>query len=286
MVIDITSICNMECIHCMNNANQMGNNMEMDTVRSSVALCKKILDHPDFNSYLMIAISGGEPTLHPDFLKILDYICKSFNEPEISAVEVLDYYYEIRDLIVQGKKYDNVFVTVLTNGEWILNNKELAEELTRVYSKCHLMFQVTTDSRYYSRLIDTNDPFWRTCKEIVLCEDPVQKVYPIGRAKTNNLSDGSEWKCSKCFNPRALSNQVGSFPAILDALSKTLKPCAPVITPEGEIKIGESILCKSIGTVNDSLDTLYMNTKNFTCPECDYINQRLPEAYKSFIKFT
>lgn len=74
--IEVTSRCNMNCIHC----------------RGKNSKCSKVVDMPfwaikkaiDFavdnsdNNFVEIVLSGGEPLLHPELDKILDY-CESLN---------------------------------------------------------------------------------------------------------------------------------------------------------------------------------------------------------------
>lgn len=65
MYIQITTICNMSCPHCCMSCgtNYKGQHMTMDNFRKALAL------NNEYNS--LIAIGGGEPTLHPKFKQII-----------------------------------------------------------------------------------------------------------------------------------------------------------------------------------------------------------------------
>ena len=63
MYIQITNKCNMKCDHCVFSCTKRGSFMSLDTFEKA---CQIARDNGSF-----ITIGGGEPTLHPDFLKIL-----------------------------------------------------------------------------------------------------------------------------------------------------------------------------------------------------------------------
>jgi len=60
MYIQITEKCNMSCPHCCYSCTEKGKDMPL-------AIFRKALEYEDE----VIAIGGGEPTLHPNFLTIL-----------------------------------------------------------------------------------------------------------------------------------------------------------------------------------------------------------------------
>lgn len=255
MVLKITDICNMGCSHCLSDC----------TMRSlNPCMTEKVLnDSIDFinqMSPLTLIVSGGEPTLHPDFI---------------------EYIHTIR------RRLKNTFAVIITsNGEWVLKHKK--EALSVIYRLDDngpvVTWQITTDKRFYPRQIDRTDPIWKE-KGMFLCEEPIQKVYPIGRALDNNL--GENYSCSQCYNPRAISNQPGhnTFFDVVHSLEIAQKFCHPCINTDGSITLGESSLCKRVGTIYDTDKDLFKKTQNFTCKKCQWINERLPEKYKKLIHF-
>lgn len=63
----------MTCDHCGYNCNMKGKHGEFETI------CKAIAFARDNFGNESISIGGGEPTMHPDFFKILDYCLNEFD---------------------------------------------------------------------------------------------------------------------------------------------------------------------------------------------------------------
>ncbi len=72
--LNITSKCNNKCDFCYNNIKQK--NMGFSKIKAYVNLIKKIGPKE-------VILIGGEPTLHPDFIKILDLFNKINIKPNI-----------------------------------------------------------------------------------------------------------------------------------------------------------------------------------------------------------
>jgi len=68
ITIDITHACNLKCKHCHIGC---GSEIYMD-----LTLYKLIIDDLSKHGVFQVAISGGEPTLHPDFIEICNYAYK------------------------------------------------------------------------------------------------------------------------------------------------------------------------------------------------------------------
>lgn len=62
LYIQVTTKCNMECAHCGMNCTAKGENMTFKTFKKAVDM-----------SSGMIVMGGGEPTIHPQFEKMLFY---------------------------------------------------------------------------------------------------------------------------------------------------------------------------------------------------------------------
>lgn len=74
MYIQITSRCNMSCLHCGSNCTAVGEDMSFEVFKESCVLSQKY--------QYTIVIGGGEPTLHKDFEKFLSYtLDNSFGLP-------------------------------------------------------------------------------------------------------------------------------------------------------------------------------------------------------------
>ena len=246
MMIKITEHCSMGCTHCMNNATPNNKHMDFDTFKQVINFQKQ------YGGQFCI-ITGGEPTEHPNFMSFISYACNF----------MIGYY-----------------ITVTTNGLWMQNNPDKVKYLYDTYGK-QLMFQVTNDTRYYPVCIDKNHSIF-TLDNVVMC-DKVKHIYPQGRAVDNNI----EWnsKASKCFNIRAITNQVSikNLGIIIGMLAVKGKFCTPHIDIHGNIKLGESDLCPVCSHINKTHDDIIKDILDFRCKQCDNINGQLSQEYRSII---
>lgn len=71
MYLQITTKCNMKCEHCGFSCNKNGKHMDLDTFEIAINYIKDYAD--------IITIGGGEPTLHPDFFRILKTCLENFD---------------------------------------------------------------------------------------------------------------------------------------------------------------------------------------------------------------
>ena len=202
-------------------------------------------------------LSGGEPTEHPDFVELVKLACEMMKS-EYGRAAV---------------------VTVTTNGLWLCDNAPFVKMMSKKYPYC--VFQVVVDDRYYPVHVDESNKVF-TYHNVMLCKD-VARIYPQGRALTNNL----EWeaKASKCFNVRALTKQlkVNSLISILAYMNMRGYFCTPHIDIHGNILLGESSLCPPASTIYKTEQEIIEDITNFQCHQCDFVNKDLPEEAKTFV---
>jgi len=68
MTLRITNKCTMGCLHCMENSTPKGESMSLATLH-------KTLDFIELsNETKVVNISGGEPTLHPEFTEVMSIV--------------------------------------------------------------------------------------------------------------------------------------------------------------------------------------------------------------------
>ena len=68
--LEITSFCNSECPYCYNNSGSKGSHLEFEWIQAVLdEVCKE-------NTAPNFVLSGGEPTLHPDFAKVLEHLSR------------------------------------------------------------------------------------------------------------------------------------------------------------------------------------------------------------------
>ena len=207
-----------------------------------------------------ILISGGEPTEHPEFVQFLHRLTARLKAEDVRSV-----------------------ITITTNGCWCLDNPELAKLVIVNTDKIHVMWQVSTDTRYYPKDLPVHKKLWRE-PGFVLCERCVEQVYPQGRALENNIP----WKAkaSKCFNIRALSKQL-AYPTVTSVVKQLIdfkKFCTPRININGGISLGESRLCPTVATIYDDPDVIIQKIQQFQCHGCDHVNEQLSPLYKRFVE--
>lgn len=83
MQVGITGQCNLRCIHCYDDAEthyHMGFQDCKKVIRAFLDYCSR------FERMPVIWLTGGEPTLHPQFWDILDYIEESPSSPCYAAI--------------------------------------------------------------------------------------------------------------------------------------------------------------------------------------------------------
>ena len=253
MLLSITESCSMGCTHCMNNAvEREDTNMTWECFKASIDF---------FNRYggLELIISGGEPTEHPEWLSMLKYAL----------------------LNARGSTGTNTcHITLTTNGMNLVNDKDLQSYLLINMQKHHNFdIQITNVKEYYPIQPDFSGSFFN-CGRVFVCRE-IEAMYPIGRAKTNNLPWKS--KCSKCFNIRSSVRTYKDINLATISLALHNKFCTPRINYDGTISLGESSLCPRVGSILDDHDVLVENICGFKCSGCDIINKNLPLEYRQAI---
>ncbi len=79
-IVEITDHCNLECPICLVN-NQNSWHMEMDVFKKIV---QQMIDREGYVE--TITFSGGEPTIHPQFLEMAEYACSQSRVGRVSMV--------------------------------------------------------------------------------------------------------------------------------------------------------------------------------------------------------
>jgi hypothetical protein len=75
LYVQITTRCNMRCIHCCSSCTAIGEDMSFSTF-------KKAIDSALSLEYGEILIGGGEPTLHPRLLDMVRYVNSQISMPK------------------------------------------------------------------------------------------------------------------------------------------------------------------------------------------------------------
>lgn len=250
MMIKLTDKCSRGCIHCISDCTPKGKHMNYNTFLDAMNFQMK------YGGFSLL-ISGGEPTEHPEFTEWIKMACDMMKAEYGRAASI----------------------TVTTNGLWLCDNTPFVKMMARKYPEC--VFQVVVDDRYYPTHIDeTNKAF--TYSNVIICRG-VERIYPQGRALTNNLP--YDVKASKCFNVRALTKQLKgrSLLEILAYMNMRGYFCTPHIDINGNLLLGESSLCPPASSIYKSEAEILKDIESFQCHTCDFINENLPEEAKQFV---
>lgn len=136
MLISITNSCNMNCTHCLGDYKLCDDHMTMEKFDDVIQFIKKY--KPSF-----VLVSGGEPTLHPNFIPMMKRL-----------------------------KAAQVYFGIASNGTFLED-----EKLTKEIMGLNVPVQITNDVRYYPKRIKyVSHPNFIYVNEIM-------SLYPQGRAQ-------------------------------------------------------------------------------------------------------
>ncbi len=159
MYIQITTKCNFSCSHCCMNATKNGRHMKMSTF-------KKALEYDE-----MVALGGGEPTLHPYFERILLLAISHCGDNKIFIAT--NGSIKERALVLANLAKNGIICAALSQDEYHDPiDKDVIQAFTRP-KKNHYLFS----------------EYSRDCREV----RTIQKIIKVGRAE--NLEESEEGCC-------------------------------------------------------------------------------------------
>lgn len=86
MQLGITNRCNLRCIHCYDDSTQF---KDMSMEEFTIAVTKVLETAENWGRYTVIWLTGGEPLVHPDFWKFIDFLQKKKDTGSHLSVYVL-----------------------------------------------------------------------------------------------------------------------------------------------------------------------------------------------------
>ena len=253
MLVQITNTCGMECPHCLQNSLPEPMHMSMETVDKVIEFIKK-------TPATTVLISGGEPTMHPQF----EAIVKRF----IFA------------------KFTNI--TIVSNGCWI-TNKDKVKMMKKLLSHKNVSLQVTSTKEYY-----------KNYKTICANRDKLLNLTPFGEKKVSihqgkiyihqlgRASEGFEAEANShifttsCMMMATTMYQLPFNEAILNMEYRS-HFCTPLIDWRGGIHLSESWLCPKVDTI-DTFDRFTEVLKWKPCGKCRDYQKLLDNNTYTYVK--
>jgi hypothetical protein len=255
----------MGCSHCLNLSERTGAKMTEKTLDLVIKFILKM--KPNF-----INISGGEFTEHEKFYEFILKIIKALEEKQQETV-----------------------IALLSNGMFYFDDEKRDKIIKLLKNKRIALLQVSTDKRYYPKynLIKKNKRRIEALHPKVQVVEQIGELYPLGRALVNHRSVAL--KCTKkpsCSNLYLIPKQffLRGKKIGLDALVLLLQErtqynlCKPLIDMHGNVRVGETINCEIIGTVEDDLSVLYNRLiAGNPCNKCGLV-KNLPIVAKNLME--
>ena len=250
LLLQITTQCLEGCSHCMANASPEGEHMTDEIFQASFNFIRRI-------KTMNVQVTGGEPTLHPDFFNICKRLCEIRVEAEMGMAVILD-----------------------TNGSFI-HDPEKTEQVKELVQNWDCLIQVRTHPKYYPNYkeIIHNEKLKKITPYIF---DDAINLIPFGRALENH-KDLINWSAKpSCSNMFLLSRQVHSLVSIIHNMEANGFYCKPMIATTGRVHVGETVTCRKIGTVWDSNDKIFTNLRQKKpCDKCGLV-KNIPQQARSF----
>ena len=255
MLIQITNQCFEECAHCLQMSHKNGQHMDMETFKHAIAFAK-------WSKTPVVAISGGEPTLNPEFYEFCKYLNFTAKIP----------------------------FTVVSNGTWV-DNPEMVEKFKRILCwKYALPMQVYSNKKWY-KSYDKVTTVWKPvydeinrhvfdkiCNANKIIVDTTSPIFmdDLGRAKTSpeaQLEVQNNPYHMSCMNPALVCHQTRCGIREISVLKRQGRmgiQCKPLIDFQGNVHMSESWLCPSIGNVTEDtfLEIERNATKFIPCGKC------------------
>ena len=107
-VLEITSKCNLNCPMCYAASGPEGRHLTAAQCRAAIDRLVEVEGRPE-----VLQLSGGEPTIHPEFVELLDYACQQ-------PIDV---------------------VMINTNGLRLATDPALVDEISRRRNRVEIYFQ-------------------------------------------------------------------------------------------------------------------------------------------------
>ncbi|MFH0752460.1 MAG: radical SAM protein [archaeon] len=289
--LELTNNCNLSCDYCYRDSNY--NNANSDYI--DLDKLKKFLLKFKRQGLLEVGVTGGEPTLHPEFVHLMKFIIKNFELVELvtngTNSEIL---LELLDCIPDSKHKLNLSISF---NKWFRELEDFEKGnhyLNRTISKLskNIPIRIIATDFFYSE--SKAKKLKDALKKAGVKDIDFSYVAPIGRAKDKitekeNISRFPKSEIKDSFRPALLNCGLIFKHTVMDPKGN-LRPCA---------LFSESYV---IGSINGFVDEKYRLLNEIPAPNedicgsCEYLsycvgcpykglfNSNINCSYRKFIK--
>lgn len=239
MLIKLTTQCQMQCPHCMEDAQSDGTMMTMDTLHEAVR----------FGQYIgcsCFVLSGGEPTENPIVADMCEWLSS-----------------------------EGMTFSITSNGMWLKDaeHKASVERITRMQGFAGM--QVYTHRRWYREYdyVVAHRSDYERLSGVIVDADATIWMQDLGRARTSNDAQGEVAQnphFMSCLNATLAARQI-AVPRLYGAtLLLHRQMCKPSVDAAGGVHLSESRLCPSVGNVTtDPFADIWARMRRFRpCGQC------------------
>lgn len=229
----------MMCPHCMQDSKPTDPHMSDETFEKVLGFCEKA-------SPLLVSVTGGEPTEHPQWHNFVKQLLQLPSRP---------------------------LVSILTNGQWIEDKTtRLAMAALIRENKGRVMVQVYSNPKYYKdhEWTVSHKSQFKSIGCITEFDSPIVAMQDLGRARKNCQEEiaGSDHMPS-CINSFMIAWQSRSFSEFLMKAVQVGKFCRPLIAVDGYIHMSESALCPPVAHIDDGPDGAFSKMRDAApCGSC------------------
>lgn len=243
MLFQITNTCHEVCPHCMDCS-------KPGEPHASLDLLPYVANFYRFIQAPILVISGGEPTTHPDFVKICEYFAFA----------------------------GGIGFTIVSNGTWVFDEGKRKEFEHVIRLPNFVGAQIYTDKRFYRSYeqVKAHKDYFESLKGVVFEDTNMQMgMMDLGRARDYDVAQqiiDEQNHAMNCVNSALIARQSKTIEAFRKSLRMALNRmfCKPLIDVNGNVHMSESWLCPSVGNVKDDyMLTIFKNMQAFKpCMKC------------------
>lgn len=191
----ITSRCNLKCRHCYEGA--QGRTVEWNFEDFVAAIEKLWVCFAKWNVKGEISLIGGEPTLHPQFYEIVDYL---YNRGDVDSISILTNGTIVDPQFIEKMVSDKCFVQVSVDGadadhhdyirgkgtfnKTLFNAKKMSENRIPVSAHCVLSkFTYPIQRNFFDILLSAG-----------ISQVSFSRLVPFGNAQINDMLSSEQLK--------------------------------------------------------------------------------------------